>query len=77
MSNRGKQEKEGRNAPCRCGSGKKYKNCHGKNGMKGGSPIFKTPMREPDAIRYPLRREVELAEILAAEERMKERLTWK
>ncbi|HPN37848.1 MAG TPA: SEC-C metal-binding domain-containing protein [Melioribacteraceae bacterium] len=35
-SNRGKQqpirveEKIGRNDPCPCGSGKKYKNCHGK-----------------------------------------------
>ena len=35
--NRGKQqpikaeEKVGRNDPCPCGSGKKYKNCHGKN----------------------------------------------
>ena len=34
--NRGKQqpikaeEKVGRNEPCPCGSGKKYKNCHGK-----------------------------------------------
>jgi len=25
-----KEEKVGRNAPCPCGSGKKYKNCHGK-----------------------------------------------
>ena len=24
-------EKVGRNDPCPCGSGKKYKNCHGKN----------------------------------------------
>jgi len=26
-----KGEKVGRNSPCPCGSGKKYKNCHGKN----------------------------------------------
>ncbi len=26
-----RQEKVGRNDPCPCGSGKKYKNCHGKN----------------------------------------------
>jgi preprotein translocase subunit SecA len=26
-----KKESAGRNAPCPCGSGKKYKNCHGKN----------------------------------------------
>ncbi len=26
-----KEEKVGRNDPCPCGSGKKYKNCHGKN----------------------------------------------
>ena len=26
-----KNEKVGRNDPCPCGSGKKYKNCHGKN----------------------------------------------
>jgi uncharacterized protein YecA (UPF0149 family) len=25
------KEKIGRNDPCPCGSGKKYKNCHGKN----------------------------------------------
>jgi len=25
------EEKVGRNAPCPCGSGKKYKQCHGKN----------------------------------------------
>jgi preprotein translocase subunit SecA len=25
-------KKVGRNDPCPCGSGKKYKNCHGKNG---------------------------------------------
>jgi preprotein translocase subunit SecA len=25
------KEKVGRNDPCSCGSGKKYKNCHGKN----------------------------------------------
>ena len=25
------QPKVGRNDPCPCGSGKKYKNCHGKN----------------------------------------------
>ncbi|NOX66717.1 MAG: preprotein translocase subunit SecA [Chlorobi bacterium] len=37
-ANRGKQqpvrveEKVGRNDPCPCGSGKKYKHCHGKNG---------------------------------------------
>ncbi|MFH0734599.1 MAG: preprotein translocase subunit SecA [bacterium] len=36
-ANRGKrqpvrvEEKTGRNEPCPCGSGKKYKNCHGKN----------------------------------------------
>ena len=35
-ANRGKrqpirvEEKVGRNEPCPCGSGKKYKNCHGK-----------------------------------------------
>ena len=26
-----KKEKIGRNDPCPCGSGKKYKNCHGRN----------------------------------------------
>ena len=26
-----KPKKIGRNEPCPCGSGKKYKNCHGKN----------------------------------------------
>ncbi len=26
-----KEEKVGRNDPCPCGSGKKYKNCHGRN----------------------------------------------
>lgn len=26
-----KHKKVGRNDPCPCGSGKKYKNCHGKN----------------------------------------------
>jgi uncharacterized protein YchJ len=26
---RNKEPKVGRNAPCPCGSGKKYKNCHG------------------------------------------------
>ncbi|MHB1694447.1 MAG: SEC-C metal-binding domain-containing protein, partial [bacterium] len=26
-----KSKKIGRNEPCPCGSGKKYKNCHGKN----------------------------------------------
>src|SRR5699024_7912159 len=26
-----KKERVGRNDPCPCGSGKKYKNCHGKN----------------------------------------------
>ncbi|HQQ13707.1 MAG TPA: SEC-C metal-binding domain-containing protein, partial [Bacteroidales bacterium] len=25
------EKKVGRNEPCPCGSGKKYKNCHGKN----------------------------------------------
>ena len=25
------EKKVGRNDPCPCGSGKKYKNCHGKN----------------------------------------------
>jgi preprotein translocase subunit SecA len=36
-ANRGKQKpikvevKLGRNDPCHCGSGKKYKQCHGKN----------------------------------------------
>ncbi|MCB0731955.1 MAG: SEC-C domain-containing protein, partial [Ignavibacteriae bacterium] len=36
-ANRGKQQpvrveqKVGRNEPCPCGSGKKYKNCHGQN----------------------------------------------
>lgn len=77
MGNRGKQEKEGRNVLCRCGSGKKSKNCHGKNGAKGGCPIFKTPPREPDVTPLPLEREAEFARKLAAEERMKERLTWK
>jgi preprotein translocase subunit SecA len=27
---RNRDEKVGRNQPCPCGSGKKYKNCHGK-----------------------------------------------
>jgi len=25
------EQKTGRNEPCPCGSGKKFKNCHGKN----------------------------------------------
>ena len=29
-----KKEKIGRNVPCTCGSGKKYKNCHGRNQSK-------------------------------------------
>jgi preprotein translocase subunit SecA len=29
---RNREEKVGRNQPCPCGSGKKYKNCHGKGG---------------------------------------------
>ena len=28
------ESKIDRNAPCWCGSGKKYKNCHGRPGMK-------------------------------------------
>ncbi|NLD51716.1 MAG: hypothetical protein GX650_02365 [Clostridiales bacterium] len=28
-------EKVGRNSPCPCGSGKKYKHCHGKNQPAG------------------------------------------
>lgn len=28
-----------RNEPCPCGSGKKYKNCCGKNVIKGGCPM--------------------------------------
>lgn len=31
-----KEKKIPRNAPCPCGSGKKYKNCHGKSGPKRG-----------------------------------------
>jgi preprotein translocase subunit SecA len=27
------EKKPGRNDPCPCGSGKKYKNCHGKDAM--------------------------------------------
>lgn len=29
-------KKIGRNEPCPCGSGKKYKDCHGKSGPKKG-----------------------------------------
>ncbi len=29
----GRQQKVGRNQPCPCGSGKKYKNCHGRPGV--------------------------------------------
>lgn len=28
-----------RNAPCYCGSGIKYKKCHGRNEVKGGVPV--------------------------------------
>ncbi|BEG57787.1 Preprotein translocase subunit SecA [Helicobacter sp. NHP21005] len=35
-----------RNAPCHCGSGKKYKNCHGKSGPKKG--IFATNNKPTD-----------------------------
>jgi preprotein translocase subunit SecA len=31
-----KEKKIARNDPCPCGSGKKYKNCHGKSGPKRG-----------------------------------------
>ncbi len=75
MGSRGKI-KEGRNAPCRCGSGKKYKNCHGKNVAKGGSPVLKTAPHEPDKIPTLLKMELDFAKKLAVEERMKERLTW-
>lgn len=34
----------GRNEPCRCGSGLKYKKCCGKGVPKGGSPYEKHPM---------------------------------
>ncbi|WP_221279252.1 preprotein translocase subunit SecA [Helicobacter gastrocanis] len=36
-----------RNSPCHCGSGKKYKNCHGKSGPKKG--IFATQNKNTDA----------------------------
>ncbi|MCD6333027.1 MAG: SEC-C domain-containing protein, partial [Bacteroidales bacterium] len=32
-------KKIGRNDPCPCGSGKKYKNCHGRPGLHSGSPL--------------------------------------
>jgi hypothetical protein len=33
------QEKPGRNDPCPCGSGKKYKKCHGAVSSGGGDEI--------------------------------------
>ena len=30
------EKKIGRNEPCPCGSGKKYKECHGKSGPRKG-----------------------------------------
>jgi preprotein translocase subunit SecA len=31
------EKKVGRNDPCPCGSGKKYKHCHGKPGTQAGA----------------------------------------
>jgi hypothetical protein len=33
------QQKPGRNDPCPCGSGKKYKKCHGATESAGGDAI--------------------------------------
>src|SRR5262249_848533 len=35
-------EKPGRNDPCPCGSGKKYKKCHGETGVPSRNPGTKT-----------------------------------
>ncbi len=37
-------EKIGRNAPCPCGSGLKYKKCHGRPGNSGGGKAGPTPV---------------------------------
>lgn len=39
------KRKIGRNEPCPCGSGKKYKKCHGANQEK---PVFQNPFNDPD-----------------------------
>src|SRR5262245_54448454 len=48
MIHSGRHKKVGRNEPCPCGSGKKFKKCHGKTATE--------PAREPDpdAIRRKL-----------------------
>ncbi len=35
----GRRNMTERNERCPCGSGLKYKKCHGKNAIKGGSPM--------------------------------------
>jgi len=37
-------EKIGRNAPCPCGSGLKFKKCHGRPGNSGGGKAGPTPV---------------------------------
>jgi len=39
----------GRNDPCPCGSGKRYKQCHGALGATGAPAVATTPDRPPDA----------------------------
>ncbi len=59
----------GRNDPCPCGSGKRYKQCHGALGTTGATAAATTPARTPDAdalVRFALaahqRGELERAE---------------
>jgi len=42
------KRKIGRNDPCPCGSGKKYKNCHGSHQKK---TVFQNPLNDPDVRR--------------------------
>ena len=44
---KGKDEKVGRNDPCPCGSGLKYKHCCGKGKQKGLSLLFNKRLLEP------------------------------
>jgi SEC-C motif len=42
------KEKVGRNEPCPCGSGKKYKNCHMKTELPAGKKKFTASIMKPE-----------------------------
>src|SRR5436309_10734565 len=69
MATQAARSKPGRNDPCPCGSGRKFKKCHGASGAKG-MRTTKTKPAEPPRTWLPFRKlkEIEAQRRLEIEE---------